>query len=429
MAKPRSSVGWFGSTLREYRAAANLTREELAERAGLSVHAIGMLERGVRRLPRPGTVELLAWALRLDPSQRAVLVAAARYVHEHRDSYPDGVFWVRAEEESGLVGDLAGLVWRLGLPEQVAPERERRIAAVLRWLCEHPRWLLVLDNLEPAAAEARGRWLPSGLPGHVLVTSRTPLPPPHLRLESFPRRYSLAERQGDGLRVHRIVQAIVRSSLPPEEYRAWLATAVRLLAPSFRDDVDEYPQLWPQRARLLPHARAVEELTAACPVEPAALTALLTGVGGYLWSQADYEAADPVVVRAAKTGQEVLGPGHPLSLQAVQLLGLPRTPASVRRTGVRYHRRVRRLSSRSTPVSPRHEASDPVPRFRPPKACSIVSINVSNSIGQSLSIYSVGGTRRRVFSSPYTRREFDGGGLLPTDNDHTVTTGQNGSPA
>jgi transcriptional regulator with XRE-family HTH domain len=71
-------AGSFASVLRGYRTAANLTQEELAERSGLSVHAIGMLERGVRRTPRPSTVELLAAALELEPAQRRALVAAAR---------------------------------------------------------------------------------------------------------------------------------------------------------------------------------------------------------------------------------------------------------------------------------------------------------------------------------------------------------------
>jgi transcriptional regulator with XRE-family HTH domain len=44
----------FGALLARYRGAANLTQEDLAERAGLSVRAIRALERGgSRRLPHP----------------------------------------------------------------------------------------------------------------------------------------------------------------------------------------------------------------------------------------------------------------------------------------------------------------------------------------------------------------------------------------
>lgn len=68
----------FGDLLRDLRLSANLTQEALADRSGLSVHAVGMLERGVRRAPRPSTVRLLAAALGVDGPQRTALVAAAR---------------------------------------------------------------------------------------------------------------------------------------------------------------------------------------------------------------------------------------------------------------------------------------------------------------------------------------------------------------
>jgi tetratricopeptide (TPR) repeat protein/transcriptional regulator with XRE-family HTH domain len=71
----------FGVLLRKFRAACRLTQEELAERSGLSVDAIGMLERGTRRAPRSSTIECLAGALKLDPQQKDAFFAAA-----HRQS-------------------------------------------------------------------------------------------------------------------------------------------------------------------------------------------------------------------------------------------------------------------------------------------------------------------------------------------------------
>lgn len=41
----------FGALLRRYRLAAGLTQEALAERAGLSGDAVGVLERGARQAP------------------------------------------------------------------------------------------------------------------------------------------------------------------------------------------------------------------------------------------------------------------------------------------------------------------------------------------------------------------------------------------
>jgi transcriptional regulator with XRE-family HTH domain/tetratricopeptide (TPR) repeat protein len=68
----------FGELLKRYRAAAHLTQDELAERAGLSAKAISALERGERQAPRRETVALLAEALRLSESERAQFIAAAR---------------------------------------------------------------------------------------------------------------------------------------------------------------------------------------------------------------------------------------------------------------------------------------------------------------------------------------------------------------
>ncbi len=68
----------FADLLRQHRAAAGLTQEELAERAQLSVDAVSTLERGTRRSPRKETVALLAAALALAPEERAAFALAAR---------------------------------------------------------------------------------------------------------------------------------------------------------------------------------------------------------------------------------------------------------------------------------------------------------------------------------------------------------------
>ena len=68
----------FAALLKRYRVAAGLTQEELAERARLSVRGISNLERGVRRLPQPATIALLAEALHLRGLDRSTFEAAAR---------------------------------------------------------------------------------------------------------------------------------------------------------------------------------------------------------------------------------------------------------------------------------------------------------------------------------------------------------------
>jgi predicted ATPase/DNA-binding CsgD family transcriptional regulator/transcriptional regulator with XRE-family HTH domain len=78
----------FGVLLLRLRAAAGLTQEQLAARAGLSPNAIAALESGKRRTPRPTTVELLAAALGLEAQERAQFAAAARESGEAPKAHP-----------------------------------------------------------------------------------------------------------------------------------------------------------------------------------------------------------------------------------------------------------------------------------------------------------------------------------------------------
>jgi len=64
--------------LRNWRRAASLTQEDLAERAGMSVETISALERGISRSPYRATITSLADALALDTEDRARFLAAAR---------------------------------------------------------------------------------------------------------------------------------------------------------------------------------------------------------------------------------------------------------------------------------------------------------------------------------------------------------------
>src|SRR5438477_12097022 len=89
----------FGALLRQYRRAAGLTQEALAERAGVTAQAISALERGIRRRPHPSTVRLLAAALRLQAQDRAAFEAAA---HRARDSVVRAALRSQPAHSSGL---------------------------------------------------------------------------------------------------------------------------------------------------------------------------------------------------------------------------------------------------------------------------------------------------------------------------------------
>jgi hypothetical protein len=99
---------------------------------------------------------------------------AVEYIHRHRESYPQGVFWIRGDDQSTLRADFAALSTALELPESKSSNQEVAIAAARRWLFERPGWLVVVDNLE-VRQELETSLLSRGLPGSILVTSRSSL--------------------------------------------------------------------------------------------------------------------------------------------------------------------------------------------------------------------------------------------------------------
>jgi predicted ATPase/DNA-binding XRE family transcriptional regulator len=68
----------FGELLKRHRLSSGLSQETLAERARISVSAVGALERGQRRAPYRDTIALLAEALSLTVSERTELEEAAQ---------------------------------------------------------------------------------------------------------------------------------------------------------------------------------------------------------------------------------------------------------------------------------------------------------------------------------------------------------------
>jgi non-specific serine/threonine protein kinase len=68
----------LGELLRDYRRAAGLTQEQLAERSGVSPRSISEMERGGEHVPRPDTVALLARALGLGGSSRKELESSVQ---------------------------------------------------------------------------------------------------------------------------------------------------------------------------------------------------------------------------------------------------------------------------------------------------------------------------------------------------------------
>ncbi len=96
---------------------------------------------------------------------QCVLEYAYRYAHEYQ-----AIFWIKADTRENLLADFLTLAGLLHLPEQSAEDRAVTVAAVQRWFQSQERWLLILDNVEELTLVRE--FLPSGLQGHVLFTTR-----------------------------------------------------------------------------------------------------------------------------------------------------------------------------------------------------------------------------------------------------------------
>ena len=68
----------LSASLKSLRAAAGLTQEELAEKAGISARTVSDVERGLRAVVHHDTARRLASALGLDDQQRLRFEAVAR---------------------------------------------------------------------------------------------------------------------------------------------------------------------------------------------------------------------------------------------------------------------------------------------------------------------------------------------------------------
>ncbi len=156
--------------------------------SGFHLHNLPMLPLGDLLKGRNKELQELAESL-TDPSQSTFICQshalhglggigktrlAVEYAWRSASQY-SAAFFVHAETPAALRAGLAGLASPslLNLPERDAQAETKVINAVLRWLREHPNWLLILDSVDTKeTAQAVRDMLPTLGKGHVLITSR-----------------------------------------------------------------------------------------------------------------------------------------------------------------------------------------------------------------------------------------------------------------
>ena len=122
------------------------------------------------------------------------------------------------------------------------------------------------------------------------------------------RRYSLAALAGNGLvQVHRLVQAITRAQLTAAEADQWQQTAAAVVEAAVPAE-GAPPDAWPTYAVLLPHARAVLDLTSDGT----------SRIARYLGNSGSYAAARDLfaLIADALGDSRDYGPEHPDTLGA-----------------------------------------------------------------------------------------------------------------
>jgi hypothetical protein len=129
-------------------------------------------------------------------------------------------------------------------------------------------------------------------------------------------RSALARVDASGLVIHRLTQAIVRGSLPPDQAAAARNLGEAVIVASAPDETDE-PGTWDAWARLLPHLLALDPATTSDP----GLRRLTLRAARYLIVRGDARSGHDLADRMYQQWQDHLGPDDPDTLGAGHNLG------------------------------------------------------------------------------------------------------------
>jgi tetratricopeptide (TPR) repeat protein len=155
------------------------------------------------------------------------------------------------------------------------------------------------------------------LPERLAATVADPLN--HQQTIAVLRGYSLVKTAADALSVHRLVQAVVRQQLDPDQQQRWVSVGLRLVRAAFPIQVLD-PGAWSTYARLLPHALAVTEHATTLGVGPETSAWLLAEAGAYVFERADYPQARKLQERALSIREAHLGADHPDTATSLRYL-------------------------------------------------------------------------------------------------------------
>jgi tetratricopeptide (TPR) repeat protein len=112
-------------------------------------------------------------------------------------------------------------------------------------------------------------------------------------------RYSLLQRLGDSLSIHRLLQLVTRAALDLNERKHWAEIALKTLEATF-PKASEGPSSWPECARLLPHAQAAADHGESVALGEQLVGPVLYYVGSFLIDRGRFDSAEQWLVRAVR---------------------------------------------------------------------------------------------------------------------------------
>lgn len=132
------------------------------------------------------------------------------------------------------------------------------------------------------------------------------------------RKFSLVQRDPEArlLRIHRLVQAVLKDTLEMEGQRQWAERAVRATNMVFPETVEM--TTWPRCLRFLSQAQGCSTMIQEYAFAFTDAAALLFRVACYLQDHALYEQAEPLYQRALHIQEHTLGSEHPETARSLQ---------------------------------------------------------------------------------------------------------------
>ena len=151
-------------------------------------------------------------------------------------------------------------------------------------------------------------------------------------------RYSLVEKTGETLSVHRLVQAVIRDCLAENEKKKWAEAAVNIVNIGFPGNSDDVRN-WPACVPLLPHALVAAEHAETHQVALESTGRLLNESGLFLNSRAQFTEAKKNYERALAIDEAVYGPDHPdVAIRVSNLGGVLRDLGDLKGAKKNYER-------------------------------------------------------------------------------------------